>query len=78
MVVVVLGTVKVFLTPSGLVLLGVPATASGLLGVLVCITMLWLPVKIPGMMKQYVLAPLGLRSQGRPAERAGDPTPMQR
>jgi hypothetical protein len=63
--VIVLGTVKVFLTPSGLVLLGVPATASGLLGVLVCITMLWLLIKIPGLMKQYVLAPLGLRSQGR-------------
>jgi hypothetical protein len=43
----------------------VPATASGLLGVLVCITMLWLLIKIPGLMKQYVLAPLGMRSQGR-------------
>jgi hypothetical protein len=63
--VVVLGTVKVFLTPSGLVLLGVSDTASGLLGVLVCVTMLWLLIKLPGLMKQYVLAPLGLRSQGR-------------
>ncbi|MGA5305940.1 hypothetical protein ACPCHT_39040 [Nucisporomicrobium flavum] len=63
--VIVLATVKVFLTPSGLVLLGVPATASGLLGVLVCITMLWLLIKLPGLMKQFVLAPLGLRSQGR-------------
>ncbi|MGC9667416.1 hypothetical protein ACNTMW_12775 [Planosporangium sp. 12N6] len=63
--VIVLATIKVFLTPSGLVLLGVPATASGLLGVLVCITMLWLLLKLPGLMKQFVLSPLGLRNQGR-------------
>ncbi len=63
--VIVVGTVKVFLTPSGLVLLGVPATASGLLGVLVCVTMLWLLIKVPGLMKQYVLAPMGMQSQGR-------------
>jgi hypothetical protein len=63
--VIVVGTVKVFLTPSGLVLLGVPATASGLLGVLVCVTMLWLLIKVPGVMKQFVLAPIGMQSQGR-------------
>ena len=63
--VIVVGTVKVFLTPSGLVLLGVPATASGLLGVLVCVTMLWLLIKVPGLMKQFVLAPIGMQSQGR-------------
>ncbi|WP_123678055.1 hypothetical protein [Couchioplanes caeruleus] len=63
--VVVLATIKVFLTPSGLVMLGVPQTASGLLGVLVCITMLWLLIKLPGLMKQYVLSPMGLQSQGR-------------
>ncbi|WP_212988898.1 hypothetical protein [Actinoplanes auranticolor] len=63
--VIVVGTVKVFLTPSGLVLLGVPATTSGLLGVLVCVTMLWLLIKVPGLMKQFVLAPIGMQSQGR-------------
>ncbi|MFC7527528.1 hypothetical protein [Actinoplanes sp. GCM10030250] len=63
--IIVVATVKVFLTPHGLVLLGVPATASGLLGMLVCVTMLWLLIKLPGLMKQFVLAPLGLRSQGR-------------
>jgi hypothetical protein len=63
--VIVVGTVKVFLTPSGLVLLGVPATTSGLLGVLVCVTMLWLLIKVPGLMKQFVLAPIGMQSRGR-------------
>ncbi|MGA5304568.1 hypothetical protein ACPCHT_31980 [Nucisporomicrobium flavum] len=63
--VVMVGAVKVFLTPSGLVVLGVPATTSGLLGVLVCVTMLWLLIKLPGLMKRFVLAPIGLRSQGR-------------
>lgn len=45
--------------------MGVPATTSGLLGVLVCVTMLWLLTKLPGLAKQFVLAPLGLRNQGR-------------
>jgi hypothetical protein len=63
--VIVLATVKVFLTPSGLVILGVPATNNGMLGVLVCVTMLWLLIKLPGLMKQFVLSPLGMRSQGR-------------
>lgn len=63
--VIVLATVRVFLTPHGLVLMGVPATTSGLLGVLVCVTMLWLLTKLPGLAKQFVLAPLGLRNQGR-------------
>ena len=62
---IVLTTIRVFLTPSGLVLLGVPASADGLLGVLVCLTMLWLLIKLPGLMKQFVLAPLDLQSQGR-------------
>uniref|UniRef100_UPI00046E75B0 hypothetical protein n=1 Tax=Salinispora cortesiana TaxID=1305843 RepID=UPI00046E75B0 len=63
--VIVLAMVKVFLTPHGLVLMGVPATTSGLLGVLVCVTMLWLLTKLPGLAKQFVLTPLGLRNQGR-------------
>ncbi|MDI6101199.1 hypothetical protein QLQ12_21530 [Actinoplanes sp. NEAU-A12] len=63
--VIVLTTIRVFLTPSGLVLLGVPASAEGLLGVLVCLAMLWLLIKLPGLMKQFVIGPLGLQSQGR-------------
>ncbi len=63
--VIVLAMVKVFLTPHGLAFMGVPATTSGLLGVLVCVTMLWLLTKLPGLATQFVLAPLGLRNQGR-------------
>jgi hypothetical protein len=62
---IVLATIRVFLTPSGLVVLGVPATADGLLGVLLCLTMLWLLIKLPGLLKQFVLAPLSLQNQGR-------------
>ncbi|WP_412740801.1 hypothetical protein [Krasilnikovia sp. MM14-A1259] len=62
---IVLTAVKMFLTPAGLTLLGVPASKDGLLGVLVCVTMLWLLIKLPGLLKQFVLSPLGLRSQGR-------------
>ncbi|TWG14536.1 hypothetical protein [Actinoplanes teichomyceticus] len=61
---IVLATIRVFLTPSGLVVLGVPASGEGLLGVLVCLTMLWLLTKLPGLMKQFVLAPMGMQSQG--------------
>ncbi|GAA0490980.1 hypothetical protein Ade02nite_23230 [Paractinoplanes deccanensis] len=63
--VIVLVTVKVFLTPKGMEVLGVPASSKGLLGVLACITMLWLLIKLPGLMKQFVLGPLQLQSQGR-------------
>ncbi|MBB2943235.1 hypothetical protein FB565_002948 [Actinoplanes lutulentus] len=63
--VIMLATVKVFLTPKGMQVLGIPANAKGLIGVLVCITMLWLLIKLPGLMKQFVLAPIGLQSQGR-------------
>jgi hypothetical protein len=62
---IVLATIRVFLTPSGLVVLGLPASGDGLLGVLVCLTMLWLLIKLPGLMKQFVLAPMGMQSQGR-------------
>ncbi|WP_412740964.1 hypothetical protein [Krasilnikovia sp. MM14-A1259] len=62
---IVLTAVKVFLTPAGLTLLGVPATKDGLVGVLVCVTMLWLLIKLPGLLKQFVLAPLGLPGEGR-------------
>jgi hypothetical protein len=62
---IVLATIRVFLTPSGLVVLGVPASGQGLLGVLLCLTMLWLLIKLPGLLKQFVLAPLSLQNQGR-------------
>jgi hypothetical protein len=57
--IVVLATVKVFLTPAGPTVMGIPATGDGLLGVLVCLTMLWVLIKLPSWMKQYVLGPLG-------------------
>ncbi|MFE7870547.1 hypothetical protein ACFUYE_09405 [Micromonospora humida] len=62
--VVVMATVKVFLTPAGPTVLGVPSTGNGLLGVVVCLTMLWLLIKLPGWMRQFVLGPLG-QSNGR-------------
>ncbi|MET8529153.1 hypothetical protein [Micromonospora sp. NPDC005172] len=60
--IIVMATVKVFLTPAGPTVLGVPSTADGLLGVLVCLTMLWLLIKLPGWMRQFVLGPLGQRN----------------
>ncbi|MEV6299888.1 hypothetical protein AB0M02_10840 [Actinoplanes sp. NPDC051861] len=62
---IVLTTIRVFLTPSGLAALGGPASGENLLGVLVCLTMLWLLIKLPGLMKQFVLAPMGMQSHGR-------------
>ncbi|WP_194822592.1 hypothetical protein [Micromonospora sp. S-DT3-3-22] len=59
---VVMASVKVFLTPAGPTVLGVPATGQGLLGVVVCLTMLWLLIKLPGWMRQFVLGPLGQRN----------------
>ncbi|MDG4790226.1 hypothetical protein O7626_30620 [Micromonospora sp. WMMD1102] len=60
--VVVMATVKVFLTPAGPTVMGVPATRAGLLGIMVCLTMLWLLIKLPGWMRQFILGPLGQRS----------------
>ncbi len=59
--VIVLATVKVFLTPTGLAVLGIPASAGGLVGVMVCLAMLWLLVKLPGLMRHLVLGSLGRR-----------------
>ncbi len=59
----IVATVRVFLTPSGLVVFGMLASISGLRGVRVCVTMLWLLIKLPRMMNQFVLAPIGLQSQ---------------
>lgn len=62
--VILLATLRVFLTPAGPEALGLPTTTSGLLGVLVCLTMLWLLIKLPGWTKHLVLGQLG-RRQGR-------------
>ncbi|MDG4793528.1 conjugal transfer protein TrbL family protein [Micromonospora sp. WMMD1082] len=59
--IIVLATVNVFLTPAGPTVMGMPATGGGLLGVIVCLTMLWLLIKLPGWMRQFVLGPLGQR-----------------
>jgi hypothetical protein len=60
--VIILGTVRVFLTPDGPQVLGMPATTGGLLGVLVCLTMLWLLIKLPSWMKHMILGPLARRN----------------
>ncbi|GIJ49753.1 hypothetical protein Val02_66390 [Virgisporangium aliadipatigenens] len=62
--VIVMATVKVFLTPAGPTVMGLPATGGGLLGVLVCLTMLWLLIRLPGWMRQFVLGPLGGGQRG--------------
>jgi hypothetical protein len=59
--VIILATVRVFLTPDGPQVLGMPATTGGLLGVLVCLTMLWLLIKLPSWMKHLILGPLARR-----------------
>jgi hypothetical protein len=59
--VIVLATVKVFLTQAGLGLLGGSATTKGLVGVMVCLAMLWLLVKLPGVLRHLVLGQFGRR-----------------
>ncbi|WP_157740058.1 hypothetical protein [Micromonospora narathiwatensis] len=61
---IMLATVRVFLTPTGPAVLGLPITADGFLGIGVCLTMLWVQIKLPGWMKQFILGPLG-QSRGR-------------
>ncbi|WP_433533680.1 hypothetical protein ACQPYA_29425 [Micromonospora sp. CA-263727] len=60
--IVVMAAIKVFLTPAGPTVMGIPATGHGLLGIVVCLTMLWLLIKLPGWMRQFVLGPLGQRN----------------
>ncbi|TCB91677.1 hypothetical protein E0H26_25580 [Micromonospora zingiberis] len=60
--IVVMASIKVFLTPAGPTVMGIPATEHGLLGIVVCLTMLWLLIKLPGWMRQFVLGPLGQRN----------------
>jgi len=62
--VIVLATVRVFLTPAGPEALGVPLTNDGLIAILVCLTMLWLLIKLPGWTKHLILGPLA-RQHGR-------------
>jgi hypothetical protein len=56
---IVLVTVRVFLTPAGPQVLGVPSTTNGLLGLLVCLTMLWLLIKLPSWTRHLALGGLG-------------------
>src|SRR5207245_918004 len=55
---IILATVRVFLTPAGPEALGVPVTTGGLLAILVCLTMLWLLIKLPGWMRHLSLGRL--------------------
>ncbi len=59
--VILLATVRVFLTPAGPEVLGVTVTNDGLISILVCLTMLWLLIKLPGWMKHLILGPLARR-----------------
>jgi hypothetical protein len=62
--VIMLATIRVFLTPSSGAVLGLPVGTDGFLGILVCLTMLWVQIKLPGWMKMFILGPLG-QSKGR-------------
>lgn len=52
--VVLVAAVRVFLTPVGSTVLGFPSSGSGWLGILVALAMMWLLVKIPMWVKQYM------------------------
>lgn len=52
--VVLVAAVTVFLTPTGPTVLGFPASGSGWLGLLVALAMMWLLVKIPMWVKDYM------------------------
>jgi hypothetical protein len=52
--VVLVAAVRVFLTPVGSTVLGFPSGGSGWLGILVALAMMWLLVKIPMWVKQYM------------------------
>lgn len=58
--VVLIAAVRVFLTPTGPTVLGFPSSGSGWLNILVALAMLWLLIKIPSWVKQY----LWLHSRG--------------
>jgi hypothetical protein len=60
--VIFVATLRVFLTSAGPTVLGMPVTANGLLAPLVGLSMMWLLIKLPGWMRQFVLGPLGQRS----------------
>lgn len=62
--VIILATVRVFLTPAGPEAFGIPLAPDGLLAVLVCLTMLWLLIKLPGWMKHLLLGRLGHSGRG--------------
>jgi hypothetical protein len=61
---IILATLRVFLTPSGMTIFGVPASQSGLHGLVASLSMLWLLIKLPGWCKLVILGPLG-QSRGR-------------
>ncbi|MPZ27133.1 MAG: hypothetical protein GEV12_12170 [Micromonosporaceae bacterium] len=52
--VVLVAAVRIFLTPVGPTVLGFPSSGSGWLGILVALAMMWLLVKIPMWVKQYM------------------------
>ncbi|MBN1174305.1 MAG: hypothetical protein JXA67_19200, partial [Micromonosporaceae bacterium] len=56
---ILLGAIRVFFTPTGPTILGAPASKDGFMGVVVCLCLCWVLIKIPGWMKQFVLGPIG-------------------
>lgn len=59
--VILLAAIRLFLTPAGPTVLGFVASGDGYIQVLVCYAMLYLLIKLPGWMRQFVLCPGGGR-----------------
>ncbi|GAA1025857.1 hypothetical protein GCM10009557_01450 [Virgisporangium ochraceum] len=57
--VILLAAIRLFLTPAGPTVLGFVASGEGYIQVLVCYAMLYLLIKLPGWMRQFVLGPGG-------------------
>lgn len=57
--VILLAAIRLFLTPAGPTVLGFVASGDGYIQVLVCYAMLYLLIKLPGWMRQFVLGPGG-------------------
>lgn len=54
---IVLGAIRI----TGSTILGIPTSTSGYMRTLICLCMLWILIKIPGWMKQFVLGSMGQR-----------------
>lgn len=59
--VIVLATIRIFLSPTDSTVFGLPNSGTALLNVLVALSMLWLLIKLPAWTKRFVLGSAGGR-----------------